>query len=262
MTRVSENEARFDALAVRVFADASELGQAAAEDAASVIGDAVARSGEANLMLATGNSQLAFLEALTRRRGVPWRQVRLFHMDEYVGLPPDHAASFARYIRRRVTERVHPMEVNYVGQTANLDTAWEEADRYAALLHRHPRDLCVMGIGENGHLAFNDPGVADFADPVDVKVVALDRACRRQQVGEGHFARLADVPAHAITVTIPALLGAATVLVVCPEARKAMAVSQALLGPISATCPASILRRQAHARLYLDAESAKELPTP
>jgi glucosamine-6-phosphate deaminase len=260
MTPVSGNEVRFDALAVRVFAGAGDLGRSAAEDGARVMAEAVAGAGEANVMLATGNSQLAFLEALTERGGVPWGQVRIFHMDEYVGLPADHPASFARYIRTRVSERVRPLQVNYVRPTVNLSAASEEADRYAALLRRHPLDLCVMGIGENGHLAFNDPGVADFADPLDVKVVALDRACRQQQVGEGHFAALADVPAHAITVTIPALLRAGDVIVVCPEARKASAVSQALLGPVSPACPASILRRQPHARLYLDAESAKGLP--
>jgi glucosamine-6-phosphate deaminase len=256
---VSGNEARFDALPVRVFADASELGRGAAEDAAKVIAGAVARAGEANVMLATGNSQLAFLEALTTHERVPWRQARIFHMDEYVGLPADHPASFARYIRTRVSDRVRPLEVNYFRPTANLSAALEEAERYAALLGRHPVDLCVMGIGENGHLAFNDPAVADFADPLDVKVVPLDQACRQQQVGEGHFPALVDVPAHAITVTIPALLRVGDVIVVCPEARKASAVSQALLGPISPTCPASILRRQPHARLYLDAESAKGL---
>jgi glucosamine-6-phosphate deaminase len=257
MTCVSGNEARFDALAVRVFADGGELGRGAARDAATVIADAVARAGEANVMLATGNSQLAFLDALTTREAVPWGQVRIFHMDEYVGLALDHPASFARYIRARVSERVGPLEVNYFRPTANVSEASDEADRYAALLRRYPMDLCVMGIGENGHLAFNDPGVADFADPLDVKVVALDRACRQQQVGEGHFPALGDVPAHAITVTVPALLRAGDVIVVCPEARKASAVSQALLGPVSPTCPASILRRQPHARLYLDAESAK-----
>jgi glucosamine-6-phosphate deaminase len=261
MTCVSGNEARVDALAVRVLADGGELGREAAQDAATVIAGAVARAGEANVMLATGNSQLAFLEALTTREAVPWGRVRIFHMDEYVGLAPDHPASFARYIRTRVSDRVGPLEVNYFRQTANVSAASDEADRYAALLRRYPVDLCVMGIGENGHLAFNDPGVADFADPLDVKVVALDRACRQQQVGEGHFPTLADVPAHAITVTTPALLRAGDVVVVCPEARKASAVSQALLGPVSPTCPASILRRQRHARLYLDAESAKGLPS-
>ena len=257
---MSGNEGQFDALAVRVFADTGELGRGAAEDAAGVIAGAAARAGEANVMLATGNSQLAFLDALTTRDGVPWGQVRIFHMDEYVGLPAQHPASFARYIRTRVSDRVGPLGVNYFRPTADLSGALEEAERYAAVLRAHPVDLCVMGIGENGHLAFNDPGVADFADPLDVKVVPLDRACREQQVGEGHFPTLADVPAHAITVTVPALLRAGDVIVVCPEARKASAVSRALLGPVSPTCPASFLRRQPHARLYLDAESAKGLP--
>ncbi|HSS08392.1 MAG TPA: glucosamine-6-phosphate deaminase [Acidimicrobiales bacterium] len=256
---MSENAARFDALLVQVFPDAEALSAAAAADAAEVITAAVRTAGRANLMLATGNSQLAFLEVLTSLGGLPWPQVRIFHMDEYVGLPVDHPASFARYIRTRVTERVRPMEANYVGGTASLTAAEAEADRYVALLRRHPIDLCVMGIGENGHLAFNDPGVADFADPADVKVVALDEACRLQQVGEGHFATMGDVPTHAITATIPALLRAGRLIVVCPEARKAGAVRQALLGPISPACPASILRRQSHARLYLDTESAKEL---
>ena len=259
MTGVFGHEARFDALIVRVLADGIALGEAAARDAADVIVAAVGQTGEANVMLATGNSQVAFLAALTARPEVPWRQVRVFHMDEYVGLPANHPASFARYIATHVTEHVRPMEANYLGQTASLAEAAKEADCYAARLRRHPLHLCVMGIGENGHLAFNDPGVADFEDPLDVKVVALDQACRRQQVGEGHFATLADVPTHAITVTIPALLGAAHLAVVCPEARKAAAVSRALLGPVSTACPASILRRQSHARLYLDAESAKGL---
>jgi glucosamine-6-phosphate deaminase len=256
---MSGNEVRFEALAVRIFAEASVLGRAAAEDTAGVIVAAVARSGEANIMLATGNSQLAFLDALTKRGEVPWGQVRIFHMDEYVGLPPGHPASFARYIRTRVSDRVRPLEANYIQQTADVNAASTEAERYAALLSRYPLDLCVMGIGENGHLAFNDPGVADFEDPLDVKVVALDQPCRRQQVGEGHFEALAGVPAHAITVTVPALLRAADVVVVCPEARKATAVSRALLGSVSPACPASILRFQPHARLYLDGESAKGL---
>jgi glucosamine-6-phosphate deaminase len=256
---VSDNEAQFDALLVRVCADVEALGVAAAADAASFIAEAVSHAGEANVMLATGNSQIAFLDALMALDGVPWSHVRLFHMDEYVGLPADHPASFARYIRTRVAERVQLEEVNYVGQANSLTEASDQADRYASVLRRYPVDLCVMGIGENGHLAFNDPGVADFDDPLDVKVVALDEACRAQQVGEGHFPTITDVPTHAITVTIPALLRAKRVLVVCPEARKAAAVRHALQGPVSAICPASILRCQPHARLYLDADSAKEV---
>jgi glucosamine-6-phosphate deaminase len=253
-------EARYGKLGVRV-TGTDVIGTAAADDAEAVVLAAVERRGEANVMLATGNSQLSFLASLTSRAAVDWSRVRLFHMDEYVALPPDHPAGFGKYIRERVVEQLATpaLAAHYIAQTASTEEAEAECARYAALLQRHPLDLCVMGIGENGHLAFNDPGVADFADPLDLKVVALDEACRRQQVGEGHFAGLDDVPTSAITVTIPALLRAANVIVVCPEARKAPAVHRALTGPVETSCPASILRQQAHARLYLDAESASLL---
>ena len=255
----SENAARrYESLVVQVAPDGRRLADTAANDAAGVIGAAVASRRKANVMLATGNSQLELLAALTGRPDVEWGRVRIFHMDEYVGLRPDHPAGFALYIRDRVVSRVEPMDAFYIRST-DLAGAPAECERYAGLLRRYPLDLCVMGIGENGHLAFNDPGVADFGDPAVVKVVALDDACRRQQVGEGHFPTVDDVPTHAITVTIPGLLSAGRVIVVCPEARKAAAVGRALTGPIDETCPASILRRQGHARLYLDPESGKAL---
>jgi glucosamine-6-phosphate deaminase len=238
-----------DALAVHVANELAEMARTAAADAASVIRQA----GEASVMLATGNSQLAFLDALAKE-DLDWSRVTCFHMDEYVGIGADHPASFRRYMRERVEDRLRPAAFHYVEGDAPDPEA--ECERYAALLRRQPLDLCCLGIGENGHLAFNDPPVADFDDPLDVKVVALDAACRRQQVGEGHFRTVDDVPTHAITVTIPALLRARAVLAVVPEARKAAPVRDALLGPVSTACPASILRTQAHARLYLDRESA------
>ena len=257
---VSGTETTYGDLRVHVD-DAQQIGAAAADDAEAVVRAVLDRQREANVMLATGNSQLSFLDSFTSRSGVDWSRVRIFHMDEYVGLGPDHPAGFGKYIRERVVERLSPppLVANYIATAATSVDARAECERYAALLRRHPLDLCVMGIGENGHLAFNDPGVADFADPDDLKVVELDEACRGQQVGEGHFAGIAEVPTSAITVTIPALLRAAQVIVVCPEARKAHAVSLALTGPIETSCPASILRRQAHARLYLDTESASQL---
>jgi glucosamine-6-phosphate deaminase len=241
-----------DALSVKILRDSNALAAAAAADVAAVLRLAVQDRGEANAMFATGNSQLATLERLVALKGIPWAQVRVFHMDQYVGLDPEHPASFSRYIRERIVARVKPspLGAHYV------DTDSRAVPEYAALLRAHPLDLCVMGIGENGHLAFNDPPVADFDDPLDVKAVGLDAACRRQQVGEGHFASLADVPTHAVTVTIPALLRAGQVIVVCPEVRKAPAVAAALGGPITTECPASVLRRCDHARLYLDADSA------
>jgi len=205
-------------------------------------------------MLATGNSQLAFLGALVQVPGVDWGRVRAFHMDEYVGISATHPASFRRYMRERVASRVPFEAFHYLGGDA-ADPE-REATRYEALLRTHPLDLCCAGIGENGHLAFNDPPVADFDDPRAVKVVALEPASRLQQVGEGHFAVLDDVPTHAITVTIPTLLAASCLLVIVPEARKARPVHDALYGPITTACPASILRRQPNATLYLDAESS------
>jgi len=247
-----------DALTVKVFDDVASLAGAAAQDAARALRGAIEARGEANVMLATGNSQLAFLAELVQFTDIAWDRVRAFHMDEYVNLSPAHPASFRRYMRERVASRLPLKEFHYLeGDTADADA---EARRYEALLRAHPLDLCCCGIGENGHLAFNDPPVADFADPRDVKVVPLELASRRQQVGEGHFATLDDVPTHAITVTIPALLRAGSVLVIVPEARKAQPVHDALYGAISTACPSSILRRYPNATLYLDAESSARLP--
>jgi glucosamine-6-phosphate deaminase len=208
-------------------------------------------------MLATGNSQLVFLAELVTFTDVDWSRVTAFHMDEYVDLPPTHAASFQRYMRERVAAKVPFREFHYL--RGDSGDAAAEASRYAELLRAHPLDLTCCGIGENGHLAFNDPPVADFDDPVDVKVVALEPASRRQQVAEGHFATIDDVPTHAITVTIPALLRAGRVLAIVPEERKAAPAKAALEGPITAACPASYLRTRPHATLYLDAASASLL---
>ena len=185
--------------------DVDEMARDAAVDAAEALRAAIAARGEANVMLATGNSQLAFLVELVEMPDIAWDRVRAFHMDEYVGLAPSHSASFQRYMRERVAARLPVMEFHYLEGDAPDPEA--EATRYEALLRASARPL-LRGIGENGHLAFNDPPVADFDDPRDVKVVALDEASRRQQVGEGHFATIDDVPTHAITVTIPALLRA------------------------------------------------------
>ncbi len=249
--------ARFDALTVKIFDSTDEMARAAAADAASALQDAIAVRGAANVMLATGNSQLMFLDALVQHTEIDWTCVRAFHMDEYVGLAPTHSASFQRYMRERVASRLPVKEFHYL--TGDTGDAEAEARRYEALLRAHPLDLCCCGIGENGHLAFNDPPVADFDDPKAVKIVALEEASRRQQVGEGHFATLADVPTHAITVTIPSLLAAARVLAIVPEARKAASVRAALRGPITTACPASYLRTQPHATLYLDAQSSASL---
>jgi len=244
---------RFDDLDVLVHPDVASLAAAAAAAAAATIGTAIAERGSANVMLATGNSQLAFLRELTNRTDVDWSAVTVLHMDEYVGIGEDHAASFARYIRERVIDVVGPKDAYLMDGTG--DPA-DEIARYTAVVNEHPLDITCLGIGENGHLAFNDPPVADFDDPVAVKEVELDLACRRQQVGEGHFPDIDAVPRTAITLTIPSLLRAGRVLAIVPERRKADAVKTALTGPVTTACPASILRRTPHATLYLDAESA------
>jgi glucosamine-6-phosphate deaminase len=246
-----------DQLRYRVFDDDVALGTAAADDAVVAIRAAIDQRGVANIMLATGNSQFAFLAALVDRHDVAWDKVTAFHMDEYAGLSPSHPASFQRYMRERVAAHLPLHAFHYLHGDAPDANA--EARRYADLLRAHPLDLCCLGIGENGHLAFNDPPVADFDDSLDVKIVELDRACREQQVGEGHFATVADVPTHAITVTIPALLRAGAVLAIVPEMRKATPVRAALEGPITTACPASILRRQPNATLFLDRASASLL---
>jgi glucosamine-6-phosphate deaminase len=239
---------------VLVFPSGPALGAAAAEHTARILAGAVAERGSARVIMATGNSQLAFVAALRERAEIPWQNITVFHMDEYAGMGDDHPASFRKWIRERVATPLRPGEVQYLqGDAADLAA---ECRRYEAALRAAPLDLVCMGIGENGHIAFNDPPVADFRDPVWVKIVELDEACRRQQVGEGHFAGFDDVPTHALSLTVPALLAPRALQVVAPERRKAEAVRDALAGPVSTACPASILREQPHATLFLDSESA------
>jgi glucosamine-6-phosphate deaminase len=245
---------------VRVFADADDLGAAAANHAAMIIREAVDARGVANVMFASGNSQLVFLRELTAAPDIDWARVVGFHMDEYLGIPATHPAGFRRYMRDEILAEVRLQVFHEIAGDA--PDAEAECSRYAGLLRVNPLDLCCLGVGENGHLAFNDPPVADFDDPHDVKVVALDDACRRQQVSEGHFASFDEVPTHAITVTIPALLRARFVLAIVPEARKREPVRRALHDPVSTACPASILRTQPHTTLYLDAASAGDLVGP
>jgi len=246
-----------DTATVFVHPNLDAMARAAADEAREVLRSAVAARGVANAMFATGNSQLAFVHTLVHETdSVPWSETIVFHMDEYVGVGPDHPAGFGRWIRQNIVEQERPKAAHYVNGAEDPEA---ECERYTELLREHPLDLCCLGIGENGHLAFNDPPVADFDDPRDVKVVELDAACRRQQVNEGHFAGVEDVPTHAITVTIPALLRARRVLAIVPEARKAEPVRAALTEPISTACPASALRTVSHATIHLDPESARKL---
>ncbi|HUC04047.1 MAG TPA: glucosamine-6-phosphate deaminase [Acidimicrobiales bacterium] len=246
-------EWQIDGARVRLHASTEAMARVAADQVADIMREAAEARGEVHAMFATGNSQIAFIDALVSTPDVPWDRTVVFHMDEYVGIGPDHPAGFQRWIRQRIVERTSPHSAYYVDGISDPDV---ECDRYAALLGSHPLDLCCLGIGENGHLAFNDPPVADFDDPLDVKIVKLDGPCRQQQVNEGHFADLDAVPKYAITVTIPALLRARQVIAVVPEARKARPVRDALMGPVATSCPASALRTIDHATVHLDPGSA------
>jgi len=244
-------------LTVEVYEDRGALGQAAAIVAANSLRELAKQRESVPVIFATGDSQRATLHALASMPDVPWNQVVGFRMDEYVGLPEDHPASFSRYIRENLTSRVqlrHMYEID--GSEANAQRTCQE---YAQLLRAHAPLLCLLGIGENGHLAFNDPAEALFDDPVDVKVVSLDRVCRQQQVNEGWFSDVSEVPAKAITTTVPALVRVPHLILSVPGPRKAKIVKRTLYDPISTVCPATILRRHPNATLFLDRDSAAEL---
>ena len=248
---------QYERLPVAVYESNKAMGLAAALDARGIINKAIAGKGEANVILATGNSQLTFLEALRDLDGIDWSKINVFHMDEYVGIDPEHPASFPLFLRQHIINDVKPRTFYPVpNQAENIEAACQQ---YEAALKEHPADMVALGWGENGHLAFNDPPYALFDDPVWVKVVKLAEASRRQQVGEGHFGSLAEVPTHAITLTVPALLAAKAVLCIVPEARKAEAVRACLKESVSEERPGSILRQVDHARLYLDPDSASQL---
>ena len=243
-----------DKLNVKVYQTREEMGKAAAEEAAAAIRAAIAAKGEINMIFAAAPSQNEFLAHLIADKSIDFTKINAFHMDEYILLPADAPQGFGNFLRERLFERVPFKTVNTIDSTAADPEA--ECRRYAALLQAHPCDIVCMGIGENGHIAFNDPHVADFGDKAAVKVVALDETCRQQQVNDGCFARLDDVPTHALTLTIPTLTAPEAVFCIVPAKTKANAVYAALRGGITEACPASILRRHANATLYCDADSA------
>jgi glucosamine-6-phosphate deaminase len=241
---------------IRVFEDKQELGRAAAERAASAIAEAIVRSGEARVIAATGASQFEFLDALTATPGVDWGRVELFHLDEYVGVSETHPASSRRYLRERIVDRVRPRSFHFLAGDAASPAA--ECRRVGALIARAPVDVAFVGIVENGHLAFNDPP-ADFDTEEPYLVVALDDACRRQQLGEGWFATLDDVPRRALSMSIRQILKSREILCIVPDARKAKAVRDCLDGEVTNVHPSSILQTHAAVTVYLDRESAAQL---
>jgi glucosamine-6-phosphate deaminase len=232
-------------------------GEAAARAAAQALKQLDHDRSEIAVIFATGASQLETLHALTSMRSLPWKKVHGFHLDEYIGIDENHPASFRRYLRENLTELV-PM-----GKFFEIDGSSPDPDRvrqeYVRKLGEANPQLCLLGIGENGHLAFNDPPEANFDDPDAMKVVTLDAACRQQQLAEGWFKTFEEVPERALTLTIPTMLKVPKLIVSVPGRRKAQSVRRTLEDPISTACPATILRAHPDVTLYLDQESASEL---
>ena len=246
-----------DQLAVRIYADRTAMGAAAGADVVAALRERLARQERVRMIFAAAPSQNETLAALGAAEGIDWSRVTALHMDEYLGLPAGAPERFGSYLREHLFDRVRPGEVAFIApqEIADDDDAAAEAEcaRYAALVRAAPVDIVCLGIGENGHIAFNDPPVADFTDPAIIKPVELDAACRQQQVNDGCFPNLAAVPRRALTLTIPALCSGAQLFCSVPGPTKRAAVRATLTGPIATTCPASILRRHLACILYTDA---------
>jgi glucosamine-6-phosphate deaminase len=244
-------------LKLEIYPTEAAAGMAAASAVAMALRQAGQQDASLGVIFATGASQLLMLRKLTSTPNICWEHVCGFHLDEYVGLPVDHPASFRRYLREHLTQLVPIRELHEIDGTA--DDVSSMCQQYAASLSSCAPQLCLLGVGENGHLAFNDPDEADFEDPEVIKVVRLDRICRQQQLAEGWFQGLEEVPENAITLTIPTIMKVPRLIVSVPGKRKARIVREMLEGPITTRCPASILRTHPDATVYLDLESAAEL---
>jgi glucosamine-6-phosphate deaminase len=238
-----------------VFEDKMALGQAAAEQAGAAIRRAIDERGRARIVVATGASQLEFLDALTQKKDMDWQRVEMLHLDEYIGLPMTHPASFRKYLLEKFIQKTRIANYHLLDGEGD---AREVARRMGESLNAAPIDIAFVGIGENGHLAFNDPP-ADFESEEPYLIVELDEACRRQQVGEGWFSNISDVPRQAISMSVRQIMKAREILVVVPDARKANAVKLCFEGEIGPMAPASILRKHARATVYLDGASAASL---
>lgn len=243
---------------VEIFNSPRSLAAAASSDAARLLREAIEQRGKAFVVAATGASQFEFLEALSHDPTVDWSKVTFFHLDEYVGLPDSHAASFRRYLKERIEERVQPAAFHFIEGDSNDVVA--ECRRLSDLILQQSIDVAFVGVGENGHLAFNDPP-ADFQTMEPYIVVELDEACRRQQVGEGWFAQLDEVPRQAISMSIQQILKSQHILCIVPDERKAVAVRNCLESAVSPMLPASILQLHPATTIYLDSASASLLST-
>lgn len=246
-----------DLLQVEVFSVRAKLGAAAAYAVRKCMIETIANKDSVAVVFASAPSQNEFLATLAGLDGIQWDKVVAFHMDEYLGLDADAPQGFGAFLQVNLYDKVKPGLVHFLNGQAEDPQA--ECQRYAELLAATPADIVCAGIGENGHLAFNDPPVADFADPERVKVVELDRACRMQQVHDGCFPDFDSVPTHALTLTIPALAGARWIHTMVPGPTKAQAIKDTLTLPVSTDCPATILRRHPRAVLYIDRDAASLL---
>jgi len=237
---------------IKCFDDKKEMARVAADQAASILRDTIQKQGKARLIAATGAAQFEFLEALTTLPAIDWKRVEMFHLDEYIGLPETHPASFCRFLKERLIQKSGM--VHYHLLNGDEDPA-EVIRRTGEALQSEPIDVAFVGIGENGHLAFNDPP-ADFETEEPYIIVTLDEPCRRQQLGEGWFDSLADVPRRAISMSVRQILKTKQILCIVPDARKANAVKACFDGEISPLAPASILRTHPNTTVYLDKNSA------
>ena len=250
-------EFKVDQLNVKVCANRAAMGRESAILVSGRINEILGQQEYINIVFAAAPSQNEFLAALRTQTRVDWRRINAFHMDEYIGLPRDAPQSFGSFLKEKLFGWMPFTSVNYInGNTADLQV---ECERYTRLLTQYPPDIVCMGIGENGHIAFNDPPVADFDDPLMVKVVELDAECRQQQVNDGCFGSLEQVPTHALTLTVPALMAGKYIYCMVPGKNKAKAVDRTLNGEIGVQCPASALRNHPNAMLFLDKESSSIL---
>lgn len=247
---------KVDRLTVDVYPSRLELGFAAGQEIADCLRQLLSEKDEVNIMFAAAPSQAETLQTLREQRDIDWTRVNAFHMDEYLGLPDDNPASFRHFLQQALFSQLPFKAVHLLNGDAAIPTV--EAKRYEVLLRQSGLDICVLGVGENGHIAFNDPPAADLNDSQYVRIVRLADRCRRQQVHDGCFTTLEQVPRWALSVTVPGLIRAQTMFCVVPSQSKAHAVRQMLCQPVSSLCPASVLRNHPHAKLYLDPDSAKE----
>jgi glucosamine-6-phosphate deaminase len=247
------NNEAISPIGINIFADRVQMGVAAARATTDIIHHLLASQTEVNMIFAAAPSQNEFLAALAAEP-IEWSRINAFHMDEYIGLDESAPQSFAQYLKERLFDTVSLKAIHYLHGDAEDPAA--ECKRYAGLLEQQPPDIVCMGIGENNHLAFNDPPVADFHDPETVKIVTLDADCRQQQVNDGCFHSFAAVPEGALTLTIPALIRGRHIICVVPGERKAKAVYHTLHSPITEKYPSTILRQHPAVALYLDKDSS------